>query len=99
LLRVKPWAFGRAVEVFERAATLLGAHELHVAVSQQDAHVVADVAQSFAEFCGELAGASDAGFHEALQDPLAQRVRECFGELRIYVDDEALASMPVWDIS
>jgi hypothetical protein len=99
LLVVEPGAYGRAVEVLQRAATRLGAHELHESGVQQDPHVVADVAQRFAERSGEVGRAGHAVFREALQDPLAHGVRERFGELRIYVDDEALASMPVRNIS
>jgi hypothetical protein len=42
--------------------------------------VVADVAQRLTERVGELAGARDAVFAQALQDPEAEAMGEGFGE-------------------
>jgi hypothetical protein len=69
-----------AVEVLQRAAARLGANELETVELAQDAHVVADVAQRLTERVGELAGARDAVFAQALQDPEAEAMGEGFGE-------------------
>ena len=62
--------------MLERAAALLGAHELDAIELAQDAHVVGNVPERIAELARELVGAPDPTLVEALQDALAQRMRQ-----------------------
>ena len=72
-------ARGRPVEVLQRAADGLGAHELDAVVVAQHPYVVGDDAERGAELDGEIARAGDA-LAQALQDARAQRVRERLGD-------------------
>ena len=76
LLVVEPGLRSGSVVVLERAAALLGAHELDTVELAQDAHVVGNVPERIAEVARELVGALHTTLVEALQDPLAQRVGE-----------------------
>ena len=76
LLVVEPGLRGGPVVVLERAAALLGAHELDAVELTQDAHVVGNVPQRVAELAREVVRALHPTLVEALQDPLAKRVRE-----------------------
>ena len=95
LLVVEPGLGGGAVVVLERAAALLGAHELDAIELAQDPHVVGNVAERVAELARELVRAADAaslsrwrirwrrGWESALASRSSSCLREpCIGEGR-----------------
>ena len=66
--------------MLERAATLLGPHQLDAVELAQDPHVVGNVAERIAELAGEFVRAPDAALVEPLEDALAERMGERFRE-------------------
>ena len=78
LLVVEPRLGRRTVVVLERAATLLGPHQLDAVELAQDPHVVGNVAERIAQLAGEFVGAPDAALVESLEDALAERMGERF---------------------
>lgn len=74
LLLAEPWRHLCAVEVLKRSAARLGADKLQAVELEQDAHVVADIAQRLFERLGERARARRAVFDQVLQDLNAEAI-------------------------
>jgi thioredoxin reductase len=80
ILVAEEGALGGAIEVLDRAAARLGFDQFDAVVFEQCFDVVADVAERFAEFLGELVRARDAAVERG-QDLHPQRMRERFRQL------------------